>query len=214
MKTTRRNLLKGGGKAVAAAAVLPLIASSATSSGAAGIDPFEYLAKEWLDRQAEQDRLHKAWKAAYDTLPKWARDGHPPTWRRLGVPGYYTVKTAEEFRDKMLLEIKDPDFRERFREESAERIAARRDWETQKKRAEDLAGETQLSDQCEAAGERMCEIEDRIVETPTASLLGIVAKLRIEWVYQKTDPSDMGAKLVKGALDGAEILLAQAGRAI
>ena len=46
MKITRRDAMKRGGKAVAAAADLPLIASSATSSGAAGIDPFEYLAKE------------------------------------------------------------------------------------------------------------------------------------------------------------------------
>ena len=215
MRTTRRNVLKGGGKAVAAAAVLPLIASSATSSGAAGIDPFEYLAKEWLDRKAGYARIHKAWKAAYDTLPKWARDGKPPTAHFGPIRGFYTVDYVKDYRDKELPRIKEAADKKAFRERCARLIAARQEYETKHRLADDRAGVTELNAQCEAAGERVCEIEDRIVETPTASLLGIVVKLRVAWADLKQAGELVQTdKAVKGALDGAEILLAQTRRAI
>ena len=98
--------------------------------------------------------------------------------------------------------------------------ALAREWAEQKaecerlSKAEDEASDTtELVVQSNAAGDRLGEIEQRIAETPTTTILGIVTKLRAE-VYVEVDYQFTTTEnVIKTALAGAEHLLAQSRKA-
>ena len=98
-------------------------------------------------------------------------------------------------------------------EDPFEALAA--EWTEQKAECERLAkaeeesGATGPDFPSDAATDRLGEIETRIAETPTTTILGIVTKLRAE-VYVEVDYQFTTTEnVIKTALAGAEYLLAQ-----
>ena len=80
-------------------------------------------------------------------------------------------------------------------------------------RAEDEAGEAKFGAPSDAAGRRLIEIEERIAETPTTTILGIVTKLKVEASSEVEYEFTTTEKIIKTALEAAEHLLAQSEKA-
>ena len=155
--------------------------SSTVAPETTGEDPFEALAAEWAEQKAECERLHKAFDEAWERLPRWVRDDK-------GAPQRLNPKTG-------LMEYYIS--------------GERRELMARMKRARDEAGTTDLGGQSDAAEERLGEIEQRIAETPTPTILGIATKLRAEAFAEVEYEFTTTENVIKTALAGAEHLLAQ-----
>ena len=154
-------------------------------AGTPAPDPFEALAREWAEQKAECERVSKAWDEAWGRLPQWVKDDKGPGRR-------FNPKTG---------------FMEHDRSEPRLKLEARI------KRANDDCGITELDAQSDVAYKRLGEIEKRISETPTTTLLGIVAKLRVEASTETEYEFWTTEHVIKTALEGAEHLLAQSEKA-
>ncbi len=148
-------------------------------------DPFEALAAEWAEQKAESDRVSKAWNEAWGRLPKWVREDKGPGRRFNPDTGL-----SEDDRSK-----------------------TRRELEARIKRGNDDVGTTELGVQSDAALGRLGEIETRIAETPTTTILGIVAKLRVEASTETEYEFWTTENIMKTALEAAEHLLAESEKA-
>ena len=98
--------------------------------------------------------------------------------------------------------------------------ALAREWADQKAECERLSkafdeasDTTELAVQSNAAGDRLGEIETRIAETPTTTILGIVTKLRAEVYGEVEYQFTTTENAIKTALEAAEHLLAQSEKA-
>ena len=98
--------------------------------------------------------------------------------------------------------------------------ALAREWADQKAECErlskalDEASDTkELAVQSNAAGDRLGEIETRIAETPTTTILGIVTKLRAEVYGEVEYQFTTTENVIKTVLEAAEHLLAQSEKA-
>ena len=97
--------------------------------------------------------------------------------------------------------------------------ALAREWAEQKAeckrlvRTEDEAGGAKPGAQSNAAGDRLGEIETRIAETPTTTILGIVTKLRAEVYGEVEYQFTTTENVIKTVLEAAEHLLAQSEKA-
>ena len=97
--------------------------------------------------------------------------------------------------------------------------ALAREWADQKAeckrlvRTEDEAGGAKPGAPSNAAGDRLGEIETRIAETPTTTILGIVTKLRAEVYGEVEYQFTTTENVIKTVLEAAEHLLAQSEKA-
>ena len=157
-----------------------------TAPEIAGEDPFEALAAEWAAQKAECERITRARKEADDKLDGWARDRVEK--------GRWDPKTCDFIPFPWTDELRDLD----------ERI----------KTAQDEAGLPKLDAESDAAYKRLGDIEKRISETPTTTLLGIAAKLRVEAASDVEYETTTSENIMKTALAGAEHLLAESEKAV
>ena len=148
-------------------------------------DPFETLAREWAEQKAECARISKASDEAFHKLDGWARDRVEK--------GRWDPKTCDFLPFPWTDELRELD----------ERI----------KRAQDDAGLPKLDAESDASYKRLGEIEKRISETPTTTVLGIVAKLRVEASTETEYEFWTTEHIIETALEGAEHLLVQSEKA-